>query len=115
MRQGKLVQHFETERLRKDGRQIFVSLTLSPLRDQRGRLIGFSTIARDITRRKQLEREVERSKPDLVLADINLPGRSGLDLIRDIRVLAPRLPVLVLSMHDEAVFAERVLRVEASR
>ena len=54
--------------------------------------------------------EVERSKPDLVLADINLPGRSGLELIRDIRVLAPRLPVLVLSMHDEAIFAERVLR-----
>jgi len=54
--------------------------------------------------------EVERSKPDLVLADINLPGRSGLELIRDIRALAPKLPVLVLSMHDETVFAERVLR-----
>jgi DNA-binding NarL/FixJ family response regulator len=54
--------------------------------------------------------EVKRSKPDLVLADINLPGRSGLELIRDIRALAPKLPVLVLSMHDEAVFAERVLR-----
>jgi DNA-binding NarL/FixJ family response regulator len=54
--------------------------------------------------------EVARSKPDLVLADINLPGRSGLELIRDIRALAPKLPVLVLSMHDEAVFAERVLR-----
>jgi DNA-binding NarL/FixJ family response regulator len=53
---------------------------------------------------------LERTKPDLVLADINLPGRSGLELIREIRTLSPRLPVLVLSMHDEAVFAERVLR-----
>lgn len=52
----------------------------------------------------------EREKPDLVLADINLPGRNGLELIRDIRSVAPKLPVLVLSMHDESVFAERVLR-----
>lgn len=53
---------------------------------------------------------VEEHKPDLVLVDINLPGRSGLELIRDIRAVMPRLPVLVLSMHDESVFAERVLR-----
>jgi len=53
---------------------------------------------------------VERTNPDLVLADINLPGRSGLELIRDLRAMAPKLPVLVLSMHDEGVFAERVLR-----
>lgn len=52
----------------------------------------------------------EQTSPDLVLADINLPGRSGLELIRDLRAVAPRLPVLVLSMHDEIVFAERVLR-----
>jgi len=53
---------------------------------------------------------VEKLEPNLVLADINLPGRNGLELIRDIRALRPGLPVLVLSMHDEALFAERVLR-----
>jgi DNA-binding NarL/FixJ family response regulator len=53
---------------------------------------------------------VEKLRPDLVLADINLPGRNGLELIRDLRSLQPRLPVLVLSMHEESIFAERVLR-----
>lgn len=53
---------------------------------------------------------VEENHPDLALVDLNLPGRSGLELIRDLRAVAPRLPVLVLSMHDESVFAERVLR-----
>jgi DNA-binding NarL/FixJ family response regulator len=52
----------------------------------------------------------EKLNPDLVLADITLPGRNGLELIRDLRALRPGLPVLVLSMHDASVFAERVLR-----
>ena len=50
------------------------------------------------------------SKPDLVLADISLPGRNGLELIKDFQALQPGLPVLVISMHDESLFAERVLR-----
>ena len=53
---------------------------------------------------------VEKLEPDLVLADITLPGRNGLELIRDLRALRPGLPVLVLSMHDASLFAERVLR-----
>jgi DNA-binding NarL/FixJ family response regulator len=52
----------------------------------------------------------ETLNPDLVLADITLPGRNGLELIRDLRALRPGLPVLVLSMHDTSLFAERVLR-----
>ena len=49
-------------------------------------------------------------KPDLVLTDITLPGKSGLELIKDIQAQHPRALVLVLSMHDETLYAERVLR-----
>jgi DNA-binding NarL/FixJ family response regulator len=49
-------------------------------------------------------------KPDLVLADISLPGKNGLELIKDFQTMQPGLPVLVISMHDESLYAERVLR-----
>ncbi len=53
---------------------------------------------------------IGRHKPDLVLADITLPDKSGLELIKDLQALHPGLPVLVISMHDETLYAERVLR-----
>jgi len=53
---------------------------------------------------------IESSKPDLVLADIGLPGKSGLELVKDVRAVRPELAVLVISMHDETLYAERVLR-----
>ncbi|MBM3875723.1 MAG: response regulator transcription factor [Verrucomicrobia bacterium] len=53
---------------------------------------------------------VEKLRPDLVLADITLPGKSGVELIKDLQALRPGLAVLVLSMHDESLYAERVLR-----
>lgn len=49
-------------------------------------------------------------KPDLVLADISLPGKNGLELIKDFQVIQPGLPILVISMHHETLYAERVLR-----
>ena len=49
-------------------------------------------------------------KPDLVLADISLPGKNGLELIKDFQSIQPGLPILVISMHDESLYAERVLR-----
>jgi DNA-binding NarL/FixJ family response regulator len=51
--------------------------------------------------------------PDLVLTDITLPGKSGIELIKDLLVADPELPILVVSMHDETVYAERVLRAGA--
>ena len=53
---------------------------------------------------------VETLKPDLVLADLKMPDKSGLQLINDLKTQRPDLPVLVLSMHDESVYAERILR-----
>ena len=52
-------------------------------------------------------------RPDLVLVDISLPDKSGLELTKDIQVYHPGLPVLVVSMHDESLYAERVLRAGA--
>ena len=53
------------------------------------------------------------SAPDLVLVDITLPGKSGLELIKDVKAIHPGLPILVISMHDESLYAERVLRAGA--
>lgn len=53
---------------------------------------------------------IESLGPDLVLLDMSLPGKSGLDLLKDIRATHPQAPVLIISMHDEALYAERVIR-----
>jgi DNA-binding NarL/FixJ family response regulator len=53
---------------------------------------------------------IVRSQPDLALVDISLPGKSGLDLIRKLRALASKVKLLIVSMHDEALYADRVLR-----
>ena len=55
LRAGEQIAHFETERVCKDGRQIFVSLTISPVRDKDGNVIGVSKIARDITDQRQMD------------------------------------------------------------
>ena len=51
--------------------------------------------------------------PDLAIVDITLPDKNGLELIKDIRALRPGLPILVISMHEESLYAERVLRAGA--
>jgi PAS domain S-box-containing protein len=58
VRRGQMVDHFETVRIRKDGRHIHVSLVVSPICDAHGNITGASAIVRDITERKQLEAEV---------------------------------------------------------
>ena len=59
LKQGKRVEHFETVRLTKNGRELQVSLTISPIKDSNGKIIGASKIARDITRQKQTEQRLQ--------------------------------------------------------
>lgn len=56
---------------------------------------------------------LRKFNPDLVLTDITLPGKNGIELIKDLLAADPALPILVVSMHDETVYAERVLRAGA--
>ena len=58
--------------------------------------------------------EVWQTNWDAVVLDINLPGRSGLDILREIKKARPALPVLVLSMHPEEQYAVRILKAGAS-
>jgi two-component system, cell cycle sensor histidine kinase and response regulator CckA len=62
LRRGERVSHFETTRLRKDGKEIHVSLTISPIRSLDGTIIGASHAARDITARRQFEEQLRQTQ-----------------------------------------------------
>jgi PAS domain S-box-containing protein len=104
IRRGAYVHHYETVRIRKDGTPIQISLTLSPIRDRHGRIVGASTIARDITERRGAEEALRRANeynrslieasldplvtidPDGTISDVNaatvqVTGRSREELI----------------------------------
>ena len=89
---GERVEHFETERVRKDGTRVHVSVTLSPVRDDAGRVVGASAIARDITPRRRAER---RAKDEAQVADTL--NRLALTLAAELD-----LRTLVQAVTDEA-------------
>jgi PAS domain S-box-containing protein len=105
LRSGERVDHFETVRVAKDGRRIDVSLTISPLRDQEGHLIGASKIGRDITRQKLAEAALRASEGrHRFLAELAAATQRLIDAqeVIDIsaRMLAEHLDV------DRCVYAE---------
>jgi PAS domain S-box-containing protein len=92
LKAGERIDHFETERVRADGRRIFVSLTISPIRDASGTIVGASKIVRDFTDRKATEAErqkfvtlVEISTDFIGMCDLNgtpfFLNRAGLALV----------------------------------
>jgi DNA-binding NarL/FixJ family response regulator len=57
---------------------------------------------------------IRKLDPDLAIVDLSLPGANGIELIKNIRAEFPRVPILVLSMHDESLYAVRALRAGAN-
>ena len=58
-------------------------------------------------------RKMDEDTPDVLVVDISLPDRSGLELIKDLRQLRPKLPMIAISMHDEKLYAQRALKAGA--
>jgi PAS domain S-box-containing protein len=92
LREGKRIEHFETERVRSDGQRITVSLTISPIKDEAGNVVGASKIARDITAQKRAESDrqmfvtlVENSTDFIGICDLEgVPffiNRAGLEMV----------------------------------
>jgi len=88
---GDPIEHYETVRMAKDGRRLHVSLTVSPIRDAEGRIIGASKVARDVTSRKETEealREADRRKDEFLavlaheLRNPLAPLRNGLQILQ---------------------------------
>jgi DNA-binding NarL/FixJ family response regulator len=59
-------------------------------------------------------KKARKEKWDVLVLDLSLPGRSGLNVLKEIRTISPKLPVLILSVHSEAQYALRVLKAGAS-
>jgi DNA-binding NarL/FixJ family response regulator len=57
---------------------------------------------------------IAKATPDILIVDISLKGPDGLDLLKNLRTIYPDLPVLILSMHDESIYAERAMRARAN-
>jgi PAS domain S-box-containing protein len=118
LRAGKRIEHYETIRVRKDGRLIDISLTVSPIKGPDGRIMGASKIARDITERKQAEKELlERSRLSALGADVGVALTQSNDLPEILHACAE-----AMVRHLEAAFAriwilneeESVLQLQAS-
>lgn len=81
---GERVEHFETERVRKDGQRLDVSLTVSPIKNAEGEIIGSSAIARDITERKLAEEKLRRSEAYLTESQrLSHTGSVAFDVVRE--------------------------------
>ena len=75
LKKGEKIDHYETVRQRKNGTLIDISLTVSPIKNANGKIIGASKIARDITDRKRTERELKEARDQLASANAELERR----------------------------------------
>lgn len=97
IRRGEVVDHYETVRKRKDGSLIDISLTVSPLRDSTGRIVGASKIARNISERKRAEKELRKSHIKLQLHAKELQRFNRAAVGRELRMIELKKEVNTLS------------------
>lgn len=71
-------------------------------------------ITGEASRGNEVIQMVEKNLPDILILDITMPGKSGLDLIKDIKAVHPELPILILSIHPEERFSVRCIKAGAS-
>jgi PAS domain S-box-containing protein len=124
LQRGERVDHFETIRRRKDGTLLDISLTISPVRDRRGKVIGASKIARDITDRKRAEAAIHELNTEL---SADLVAMTRMQQLSTRLVEAEDFPVLLHDIVDAAVeitradmgniqlFEDGVLKIVAQR
>ena len=85
VRYGECVEHLETVRIRKDGKPVHVSLTVSPIHDSRGDVVGASVVARDISDRRRQDRyRAAQHAGATAMAEANEPGEAAADVLRAI-------------------------------
>lgn len=111
LRRGERIDHYETVRLAKDGRRIELSLTISPIRDKDGTIIGASKVARDITDRKRTEqtlRDADRRKDEFLatlaheLRNPLAPICAAAELLKHAKSLAPELRAATAILERQA-------------
>lgn len=72
------------------------------------------TVCGQASAARQAFKAIGRAKPDLVLVDITLPGKSGLELVKELRAVDRKIKLLVVSMHDAALYSDRALKAGAN-
>jgi len=116
IQQGQSVDHFETTRIRKDGQQIDVSLTISPVKDGRGNVVGASTIARDITEQKRSEQSLREAQAALKIKAEGLERTNEAirGLYKEIAEKTARLEASQREILKAKDIAERIYKVVPS-
>ncbi len=103
---GARIESFETVRMRKDGHSIAVSLTISPFTDSRGRIIGASTIARDVTERRRAEEATRQA--EALLSVTRLTRTAAHEINNPLAAIVAWLQLLVRERHDDAELTARL-------
>lgn len=112
LRQGDSIGHYETRRRKKDGSVIFVSLTISPVRDSNGTVIGASAVARDITQSKTADAMIRQQlrEKNVLIQEVYHRVKNNLQLVTSLLELQSRQ---IQDEHTRGAFQDSIARIRA--